>query len=404
MNRVIFAAIFFVFSIFSLNASEYLFSSESVTEGHPDKICDQISDAILDEILSHDKNGRVACETFATKGTIIVAGEITTSHHFDVSDIVRGVLKDIGYDKQGLGICDQECSVIQLINKQSPDISQGVDSFEGHEQGAGDQGLMFGYACDETKELMPLPISLSHKLTKRLADVRKDNILPWVRPDGKAQVTVKYVDNVPVEITSVVIAIQHNPDVSLDRLRKEITEYVIKPVCCEYITDETKYFINETGLFVIGGPDGDTGLTGRKIIIDTYGGMGRHGGGCFSGKDPSKVDRSASYMARHIAKNIVAAKLATRCEVQLAYCIGVAEPLSIYVNTFNTSVIDEDILENIIRDVFCLKPQEIIEYLDLKRPIYKKTAAYGHFGREEEGFSWEKIDKVQELQEAVLKY
>ncbi len=386
---------------FSSFASEYLFTSESVTEGHPDKICDQISDAVLDEILTHDANGRVACETLAAKGTIFVTGEITSTHYIDIDSLVRNVLKDIGYTKKGWGICDKECAVIPLINHQSSDIAVGVDDAKNKEQGAGDQGLMFGYACKETPELMPLPISLAHRLTKKLTDVRKSGRLPWLRPDGKAQVTIKYVDNKPVEITSIVIAAQHNPEVSEKELQKAIKKEVIIPVCKDYLTAQTQYFINGTGIFIIGGPEGDSGLTGRKIIVDTYGGMSRHGGGCFSGKDPSKVDRSASYMARYIAKNIVAANLADTCEIQIAYCIGVAEPVSVYINTFGTGKVEESKIEAAVRKVFPLKPAAIIQHLNLKAPIYRKTAAYGHFGREDEGFTWEKTDKVDELLKAI---
>ncbi len=379
---------------------EFLFTSESVTEGHPDKVCDQISDRVLDECLSQDKNSRVACETSA-KGSVVVYGEITTSADVNFENIVRETLRDIGYTKSDYGISCDSCKVLTLMTKQSADIAQGVDIRTDRLQGAGDQGLMFGYASNETKELMPKPIIVAHKLAMRLAEVRKKGILPWVRPDGKSQVTVRYVDGQPKELTAVVISTQHDPSISHDDIEKAIIEHVIKPVCGADLTAETKYYINPTGLFVKGGPDADAGLTGRKIIVDTYGGMGRHGGGCFSGKDPSKVDRSAAYMARHIAKNIVAAGLADKCELQLAYSIGVAEPVSVYVNCFGTAKVAEDKIEKAIRIVFPLKPSELIEYLDLKRPIYAKTAAYGHFGREDKDFTWEKINKVEELKAAV---
>jgi S-adenosylmethionine synthetase len=386
----------------TMKATEYLFSSESVTEGHPDKICDQISDAILDEYLKMDPNSRVACETLAAKNIIIVAGEITSRGELDIAQLVKETIKKIGYTNDTFGLHNENCKVITSLSKQSPDISCGVTASEEKEQGAGDQGLMFGYACDDTEELMPLPISLSHKLTQKLAEVRKENILPWVRPDGKAQVTVKYVNDVPQEITTVVVSTQHAPEISHKEIEEEIKEKIILPVCKDYLTENTQYFINPTGSFVVGGPQADSGLTGRKIIVDTYGGMGRHGGGCFSGKDPSKVDRSASYMARHIAKNIVAAKLAQRCEVQIAYSIGVAEPVSLYINTFNTAIVPEEEIEKAVRKIFPLKPAELIEYLDLKRPIYFKTAAYGHFGRNDNDFTWEKTNKVEELLEELL--
>lgn len=385
-----------------LCGSSYIFSSESVTEGHPDKICDQISDAVLDAAFAQDPRAHVACETLATLGMVVVTGEITTTAQLDIQKIARGVLEDAGYTDAAFGMSYKSCAVIAAINKQSPDIAQGVNETETHEQGAGDQGLMFGYACTETPELMPLPISLAHKLALRLAEVRKDKTLAWLRPDGKTQVSVKYVDGKPTEITTVVIAAQHDPTVAADFIREAIIKHVIEPVCGRYLTSQTKYFINATGAFAIGGPEGDTGLTGRKIIVDTYGGMGRHGGGCFSGKDPSKIDRSAAYMARHIAKNIVAAKIATQCEVQIAYCIGVAEPVSVLVNTFGTSSASSEQLEKAIRKVFPLKPAAIIKYLDLKRPIYRKTATYGHFGRENEPtFTWEKTNKINELKQAL---
>lgn len=379
-----------------LSSRTYLFSSESVTEGHPDKVCDQLSDAVLDACLAKDPNSRVACETCA-KGEVIVFGEITTSANPDIEAIVRKTLKEIGYTDPAFGICDKTCPVRILMTKQSPDIAQGVNVAFDHEQGAGDQGLMFGYATNETPELMPLPISLAHKLTAKLAQVRKDGTLAWVRPDGKSQVTVKYVGGKPVEITSVVISTQHAPDVAYDKLQEDIKKYVIEPVCGSYLTDKTKYHINATGAFIVGGPEADAGLTGRKIIVDTYGGMGRHGGGCFSGKDPSKVDRSAAYMARYVAKNIVAAGLADRCEVQLAYSIGVAEPVSIFINTFGTGTVSEEKLEKAVRNIFPLKPAQIIKHLDLKRPIYQETASYGHFGRDDTDFTWEKTDKVEAL-------
>jgi len=380
---------------------EYLFSSESVTEGHPDKVCDQISDRVLDALIAQDENSRVGCEVLAAKGEVVVTGEITSSGTIDVESIVRQTLKDIGYTKKELGVSYDSCKVHVSLSKQSTDIAQGVDVRKDHEAGAGDQGLMFGYACKETPELMPLPISLAHKLAQRLAEVRKKGILKWVRPDGKSQVTVKYVDGKPKEIATVVISIQHDVSVTHDEIEAAIKKIVIEPVCSNYLTDNTKYFINPTGLFVLGGPDADVGLTGRKIIVDTYGGMGRHGGGCFSGKDPSKVDRSAAYMARHIAKNIVAADLADKCEVQLAYSIGVAEPVSVYIDCFGTANVAEKKLEAVVRNVFPLKPAEIISYLDLKRPIYAKTAAYGHFGRQDADFTWEKLNKVEELKAAL---
>ena len=394
MKKIVGFCCFIIFAFCLTFAKEHLFSSESVTEGHPDKVCDQISDAILDEVLKNDPQGRVACETLATKGAIFLAGEITTSAYIDFAKIVRRTLDSIGYSKLGLGICSSECAVIPIISEQSHDIAIGVNS-DNHEQGAGDQGIMFGYATNETPQLMPLPIVLAHELTKKLSEVRKNNTLPWLRPDGKAQVTVKYIDNEPKAITTIVIAAQHDPDISNDLLIQSIQKYVIEPVCEKYVTDNTKYIVNGTGAFVLGGPEADAGVTGRKIIVDTYGGMSRHGGGAFSGKDPSKVDRSASYMARHIAKNIVAAKLADRCEVQLAYCIGISDPVSVFLDTFGTEKVSVEKIEKAVQSVFSLKPADIINYLDLKKPIYKKTAAYGHFGRE--GFSWEKTNKISEL-------
>ena len=373
------------------------FTSESVTEGHPDKVCDQISDAILDEIIARDPNARVACETLTTTGLVLVSGEVTTNHFSDVQNVVRSTLKDIGYTNPEYGLDYEDCSVLTSIHEQSKDIAQGVDSSDEKEQGAGDQGLMFGYACDETDVLMPLPITLAHRLAKRLADLRKDGTLPWSRPDGKTQVSVRYKDGKPLAVEKVVIAIQHDPDISNSEIHSSIKNQVIEPICSDWLNENSGYFINTTGVFEKGGPEADTGLTGRKIIVDTYGGYGRHGGGAFSGKDPSKVDRSASYMARYIAKNVVAAQLASKCEVQLAYSIGEAEPVSIYVDSFGTSDLNDQELEIIVKDNFPVKPREIIELLDLKKPIYKKTAAYGHFGRKETGFTWEKTDKAENL-------
>jgi S-adenosylmethionine synthetase len=392
-------------SIFNhLKANEsrpFLFSSESVTEGHPDKICDQISDAVLDSLLQQDPSSRVACEVVASVGGIFVTGEISSSGWVKIPVLVRNILKKIGYTKSEMGINCDNCVVTIAINRQSLDISQGIEEKENREQGAGDQGLMFGYACNETPELMPLPITLAHRITKMLADKRKDGTLPWLRPDGKSQITIKYVGLQPVSISSIVVSAQHSPNVDNEEIRREITEKIILPVCSSYLTKETKYLINKTGRFVTGGPQGDVGLTGRKIIVDTYGGMGRHGGGCFSGKDPSKVDRSATYMARHIAKNIIAAKLATHCEVQLAYCIGVAEPVSVSINAFGTSIVPEEKIEQIVKKLFPLKPAQIIRYLDLKKPIYRKTATYGHFGRQDVEFSWEKTNMVNELKKEL---
>jgi len=374
-----------------------LFTSESVTEGHPDKMCDQISDAILDDIIGQDPDARVACETLTTTGLVLVAGEISTQCYSDIPKVVRQTLKDIGYTNPEYGLDYQDCSVLTSIHEQSQNIAVGVDESDDHEQGAGDQGLMFGYACNETDVLMPLPIHLAHKVAKRLADVRKEGTLSWVRPDGKSQVSVRYEKSTPVLVEKIVVAIQHDPDVSNDIIHSAIRDEVIKPVCGEWYQDDTECFINSTGVFEKGGPEADTGLTGRKIIVDTYGGYGRHGGGAFSGKDPSKVDRSASYMARHIAKNVVAAELADRCEIQLAYTIGRAEPVSVYVDSFGTGKLPDEKLEKIINENFPLTPKEIIDYLDLKRPIYKATAAYGHFGREEESFTWERTDRTEEL-------
>jgi len=378
---------------------KYSFTSESVTEGHPDKICDQVSDAILDALLTVDPESRVACETMTTTGLVMVVGEITTKAYVDIPRIVRETIEKIGYTDPDFGLDARSCAVITSIHEQSENIALGVNETEKHEQGAGDQGLMFGYACDETPELMPLPISMANKLTMRLAEVRKKGILNWVRPDGKSQVTVEYEDDHPKRITNVVVAVHHNPEIAHEKIVADIKNHVILPVCQGYLTPETKFYINATGIFAIGGPEADSGVTGRKIICDTYGGMGRHGGGAFSGKDPSKVDRSASYMARYIAKNIVAAGLARRCEVQLAYSIGVADPISVYINTSGTGKQSEERLAEAVRAIFPLKPAAIIKYLCLKRPIYLKTAAYGHFGREDEEFSWEKTDKVAELKQ-----
>ena len=377
-----------------------LFTSESVTEGHPDKISDQISDAILDAMLDQDTASRVACETLVTTGMVVVAGEVTTKAWVDMQKVVRNTVEEIGYTDSNMGFDFNTCAVLISLDKQSPNIAQGVNEGEGAhtEQGAGDQGLMFGYACDETPELMPLPIQLAHRLTERLSHVRKDGTMDYLRPDGKSQVTVRYVDGIPKSVDAVVISTQHAEDVSQSQLHEDIKKNVISPVIPEkYLNDSTQYHINPTGIFVIGGPQGDCGLTGRKIIVDTYGGMGRHGGGAFSGKDPSKVDRSAAYAARHVAKNVVAAGLASRCEVQLAYAIGVAEPVSVSVETFGTNKIDESKIIELIRNNFELKPAGLIRALNLLRPIYQKTAAYGHFGREIPEFTWEATDKANEL-------
>jgi len=377
----------------------FLFTSESVTEGHPDKICDQISDAIYDEMLKQDLDAHAGIECFCTTGLVLVGGEAKTKAYVEIPEIVRRTLREIGYDKSEYGFCSDDVGVIVTLHEQSPDIAQGVEEGTGEykEQGAGDQGLMFGYASNETPQLMPLPIMLAHKLTMKLAEVRKNKVLPYLRPDGKSQVTVEYDDGKPLRVEAVVIAAHHSEEVELEKLRADIKELVIKPVLGNFLDEKTKIFINSTGRFVIGGPPADTGLTGRKIIADTYGGVGAHGGGCFSGKCITKVDRSGSYMARYVAKNIVAAGLADKCELQVAYSIGVAEPVSIFIQTFGTNKIPEEKILEIIKKVFSFKPKDIITQLNLKRPIYRKTAAYGHFGREDADFTWEKTDKVSEI-------
>ena len=372
---------------------KHLFTSESVTEGHPDKLADHISDAVLDAVMAEDPGGRVACETLVTTGLCMVAGEITTSAKIDFTKVARETIREVGYTRPEFGFDYQNCAVVNSLDEQSPDIAMGVDH-----GGAGDQGMMFGFACDETEELMPLPIMLAHRLVRKLSEVRRSDELDYLRPDGKSQVTVEYRDGKPHRVDAVVVSSQHSDCVETSKLRAEILEHVIRPIFPgEMVDEDTKYHINPTGRFIVGGPHGDTGLTGRKIIVDTYGGMGRHGGGAFSGKDPTKVDRSACYMARHIAKNIVAAGLATRCEVQLAYAIGVAEPVSVMVDSFGTGEIGDLRLAELVRNVFPLTPKAIIEHLDLRRPIYQATAAYGHFGRSEESFTWEKTDKAPVL-------
>ena len=385
-----------------MSNEQFFFTSESVTEGHPDKVADAISDSVLDAILTNDKQGRVACETLVTTGLVFIAGEITTSCYVDMPEVARSTVRDIGYSSSLMGFDWQTCSVITSIDQQSSDIAQGVDVGDGlfKEQGAGDQGLMFGYATDETPELMPMPIMFAHKLSQRLATVRKNGSLDFLRPDGKSQVTIEYENGNPKRVDTVVIAAQHKPDVTYEDLKEAIIEEVIKKVIPRDMTDgDTRYFINATGKFITGGPMGDCGLTGRKIIVDTYGGQGSHGGGCFSGKDPSKVDRSGSYMARHIAKNIVAAGIAKKCEIQIAYAIGVAKPVSVMLDLMGTGVIHKGQVKEIVNDVFDLRPAAIIEYLDLLRPIYRKTAAYGHFGRNEPEFSWEKTNMADVLRD-----
>jgi S-adenosylmethionine synthetase len=381
------------------------FTSESVTEGHPDKICDQISDAILDALLEQDPNARVACETSVTTGLVLVAGEITTTTYIDIQKVVRETVNEIGYNRGKYGFDAENLAVLVAIDPQSPDIAQGVNEGEGEykEQGAGDQGIMFGYATNETAEYMPITISLAHKLAKQLTDVRKSNLLPYLRPDGKTQVTVEFDENnVPLRVDTVVVSSQHSPEVTQVQLKKDILEFVIKAIIPENLVDEnTKYFINPTGQFIVGGPHGDAGVTGRKIIVDTYGGVGRHGGGAFSGKDPSKVDRSAAYAARYVAKNVVAAGLADKCEIQLSYAIGVSVPTSIFVETFNTNKVSDEVIINAIKNTFDLSPKGIITTLDLKRPIYKQTAAYGHFGRTDLNLPWENLNKVEELKAYV---
>jgi len=381
---------------------KHLFTSESVTEGHPDKLCDQISDAILDAMIKDDPNSRVAVEALTTTGLVVVAGEVTTKATVDVQDITRQTIKEIGYDKPEYGFDFEHCAILVSLHEQSSDIAQGVNEAgaegkSGEEQGAGDQGLMFGYATNETPEFMPLPIILAHKLTKKLSEVRKSGEIGWLRPDGKSQVTVEYEDGKPKRIHTVVISTQHAPDITHEEIKKQMIEKVINPICGDWVDEKTIYHINPTGKFVIGGPPGDSGLTGRKIIVDTYGGVGAHGGGCFSGKDPSKVDRSAAYMARYVAKNIIAAGLAERCEIQFAYAIGVAKPVSIMANTFGTGKIPDEKIAELVWNNFDLRPKAIIKYLDLLRPIYKKTASYGHFGRDDPDFTWEKTDKAEEL-------
>jgi S-adenosylmethionine synthetase len=392
----------FIFQQGGIVSNNYTFTSESVSEGHPDKVADQISDAVLDALLIQDPRSRVACETLVKTGMVILAGEVTTEAWVDLEALVRKVVCDIGYDSGDIGFDGQSCAVLNAIGKQSADIAMGVDEDENHEQGAGDQGLMFGYASNETDVLMPAPITYAHLLVKRQADIRKNKTLPWLRPDAKSQVTFRYENNKPVAIDAVVLSTQHSPEISVKALHEAVMDEIILPVLPkEWLHKDTKYFINPTGQFIIGGPVGDCGLTGRKIIVDSYGGMARHGGGAFSGKDPSKVDRSAAYMARYVAKNIVAAGLAERCELQVSYAIGIAEPTSISIETFGTGKISEDRLVQIVRDIFDLRPKGLIAMLGLLKPIYQTTAAYGHFGRTEDSFSWEKTDKVDALKDAA---
>lgn len=382
--------------------SNFLFSSESVSEGHPDKVADQISDAVLDKLLSQDPKSRVACETLVTTGLCMVSGEVTTKGVVDVPELVRGVIKEIGYDESDMGFDYRSCGILTSLNRQSPDIAMGVDTGDNKEQGAGDQGIMFGFANNETPEMMPLTISLSHKLLSVLADLRKSKKLNFLRPDSKSQVTIEYENNQPKRIDAIVLSTQHSPDVNQSQIKDALMEELFKKVIPQkYLDNKTKYYVNPTGRFVVGGPAGDCGLTGRKIIVDTYGGHGAHGGGAFSGKDPSKVDRSAAYAARHIAKNIVASGAASKCLVQVAYAIGVAEPVSVYVNDYGTSNVGSDKLSKAVRELWSLKPAEIIREFDLLKPIYKKTASYGHFGREDQGFAWEKTNKVQALKDLL---
>ncbi len=383
-------------------ANSYLFTSESVSEGHPDKVADQVSDAVLDAIIEQDPHARVACETMVNTGMVVISGEITTSAWVDMQEVVRNKIREIGYDNPEMGFDWESCAVLTSIDKQSSDIAMGVDDSEEHEQGAGDQGLMFGYASNETDVLMPAPITFAHRLVKRQADLRKKGVLSWLRPDAKSQVTFQYEDGKPVGIDAVVLSTQHSPDIEYDILKEAVMDEIIKPVLpSEWLHKDTRFYINPTGRFVIGGPVGDCGLTGRKIIVDTYGGMARHGGGCFSGKDPSKVDRSAAYKCRYVAKNIVAAGLADRCEVQVSYAIGVAEPTSITVQTFGTGKISDEHITDLVREHFDLRPKALIKSLNLLRPIYTSTAAYGHFGREEIEFSWEATDKAEAIREAA---
>ncbi len=380
-----------------MNNGKYFFTSESVTAGHPDKMCDQISDAVLDAVIAEDPGARVAIECLTKTGFVVVAGELTTKTYVDIQKVAKDTTRDIGYNNPDFGFDAEGCGIITSISEQSPDIAQGVDEEGSHEQGAGDQGMMFGYATNETPEFMPLPILLAHKLTMKLAEVMKKGEVKYIRPDGKSQVTIEYNHGKPVRADAIVVSTQHSPDVDHGTIEKDIIEKVIKPVCGKWLDDKTKYYVNPTGKFVVGGPVADSGLTGRKIIVDTYGGHGSHGGGAFSGKDPSKVDRSAAYMGRYIAKNIVAAGLADKCEIQLAYAIGIAEPVSVLVHCFGTAKIDEGKLSELVRKHFPLKPHGIIEHLNLRRPIFRKTAAYGHFGRDDPDFTWEKTDKVDAL-------